>query len=190
MSRTLEHALEIAKDPSHQLGVTVGNRKVEPGGFIPKAGALTLDNTNALRSLSELTDQPETHEIPKLSFSNTGECKYIALCIDLDAPFAMLPFLSPICHWLQTDLDRGLATATPPVIPYRGAGPPPIARAPHRYVFMLFKQPEAFDKQKLTCARPEGEAFPMTGRMRFDVEGLLKGAGLDEMVAANWFTAL
>ena len=112
------------------------------------------------------------------------------MCIDLDAPFAMAPFLSPICHWLQTDLDRSLSTDTPPVIPYRGAGPPPIAQKPHRYVFMLFKQPDGFDKQELKCAKPEGEAYPMTWRMRFDVEGLIKEAGLGEIVAANFFNSL
>lgn len=102
----------------------------------------------------------------------------------------MLPFLSPICHWLQTDLDHKFATTTPPVISYHGAGPPPIAQKPHRYVFMLFKQPGGFEKQSLKCARPEGEAFPMIGRMRFDFESVVEEAGLGEVVAANWFVSL
>lgn len=102
----------------------------------------------------------------------------------------MLPFLSPIWHWLHTGLNQELTVSAPPVIPYHGAGPPPIARKPHCYVSMLFKQPEDLEKQKLKCARLEGEPFPMIGRLWYDFERFVAEAGLGEIVTANWFEAL
>ena len=138
---------------------------------------------------------PETKKAPEISFPGADTGKFIVVALDLDAPYKIIPLISPLVHWVQYDLesagaDNKLTSPVEPVIDYIGASPPPFAMAPHRYVFMLFKQPDDFNASKLKCAYEEGKEYPMTWRMRFDFEGLVKEAGLGEWVAANYFVSL
>jgi phosphatidylethanolamine-binding protein len=73
------------------------------------------------------------------------------------------------------------------VAEYVGAGPPPGA-APHRYVFLLYEQPEDFDVKKLGQVAESG-TFPIRKRARYDFEGLVRDAKLGTPVAANWITS-
>lgn len=137
----------------------------------------------------------ETQKPPEISFNGADTGKFIVVALDLDAPYKAAPVISSLCHWIQADLqpsgsDNNLTSPTPPVVDYIGANPAPFSMAPHRYVFMLFKQPDGFDASKLECAYKEGESYPMTWRMRFDLEGFVKDAGLGEWVAANYFVSL
>ena len=111
--------------------------------------------------------------------------------LDLDAPFASTPFLSPILHWIQPgfqgspDSGSQMKTDLRPVAEYGPPGPPGLS-GPHRYVTMLYKQPEDFDGKKF--GQPdEGKSFPISKRMRYDFEGFLREAKLGEPLAAHYF---
>jgi len=95
--------------------------------------------------------------------------------------------MSPILHWAQSSLNPEptedsiqtlSATGTPVIARYAAPGPPPGA-SPHRYVFLLYKQPEEFD------VAPIG----ITGRLRFNVEAFEKKIKLGPVLAANYFVS-
>jgi phosphatidylethanolamine-binding protein len=144
-----------------------------------------------------LTPSPETKTTPKLTLDTPTDI-YVIICIDLDAPFTSLPFLSPVLHWLQGGVGASKSASQQSnaeleflgkscVAEYVGAGPPPGA-APHHYVFLLYEQPEDFDVKKLGHMAESG-AFPIRKRARYDFEGLIRDAKLGTPVAANWITS-
>jgi len=131
---------------------------------------------------------------PKVAYKATSGT-YLLLNVDLDAPFKSLPFLGPILHWLEPSLtlssspqEEGFATLTKDEgsklssVFWAPPGPPPGA-APHRYVFLLYEQPDGFDPAKLGF----GEGIGRRARMRFDLNGFEEKAGLGKAVAGNWF---
>jgi phosphatidylethanolamine-binding protein (PEBP) family uncharacterized protein len=125
--------------------------------------------------------------------SSTG--RYLLLNIDLDAPFASFPILGPIMHWLQPDLTTGVTKDNAgfavlargkeengACVDWIGPKPPPGA-GPHRYVFLLYEQPKGFEAGKLGWNHGVGRS----ARMRFDIDGFEKKAGLEKAVGGNWF---
>lgn len=153
------------------LQQSLDSKSVENGAYIGRASA---------QSAPQLTlSSPRASDPAK---------KYLLINIDLDAPFASFNFLSPILHMFQTDLTFSasdtLETGTSPLIPWAPPGPPPGA-GPHRYVSVLYEQPESFKSEALFPTLP----IKMTGRMRFDFAGFEKKAGVGKPIAGSWFTS-
>ncbi|KAI1470556.1 putative protease inhibitor [Daldinia caldariorum] len=169
----------IENDKSKILGLSVGKHvNIEPGLHIPKADA-----------------QSE----PEISFASASpEKTYLIINIDLDAPFASFSVLSPALHWIQSDLKptpaadgNGLTLLKPPatapfIVNYIGPGPPPPC-APHRYLFLLYEQPEGFDAKEYAPAR--GKPVGISRRIRFDLDAWEKKLKLGPVVAVNYFTS-
>jgi phosphatidylethanolamine-binding protein (PEBP) family uncharacterized protein len=120
----------------------------------------------------------------------------LAISLDPDAPFPSFSFLGPILHWVQPDLtptpsdsDSSITTlnsASPQIMDYAPPGPPP-GSSPHKYVFLLFKQPPGFDSKKYV---PKGQQeMGIKARIRTDVEKWVAEKGLGPVVAANYFTS-
>lgn len=130
----------------------------------------------------------EAQNAPELSFSGTGT--YLAVCLDVDAPFASLPVLGPIMHWIQpgykADASGKLVTTDPVVASYIGPAPPPLA-SPHRYVFFIYEQPADFDASlhKLSPQEPP----PVTKRMFYNIGTLEEKAKLGPILAVNYFVS-
>ncbi|KAL4970596.1 YbhB/YbcL family Raf kinase inhibitor-like protein [Aspergillus stella-maris] len=162
-------------------------------GSIPTLG-VSIDSKTI--NLGTKLTKKETQSTPTLTLpSSFGEGTYTVIALDIDAPFVSLNFLSPIVHWMQTDLEPSttqdessevglkLETSEPPVIPWLPAGPPPGA-APHRYVFLLYKQ------EKEVNSELKGRGIGKLARMRFDLSKMLGELGLaGRVVAGNWFVA-
>lgn len=123
--------------------------------------------------------------------------RYIAIGLDLDAPFPTLALLSPILHWVQADyqlvpsLPNRMATnagllesSSPFVADYVGPAPPP-GSYPHRYMFLLYEQPENCNIQEQ--APPGGKPLGNWMRMRFDLHKWEIKNGLGNPVAMNYF---
>ncbi|KAJ9264368.1 hypothetical protein DTO212C5_7203 [Paecilomyces variotii] len=172
--KSAEAALSAIKDDeSKVLGLTVNGNKVEPGQHIPKA---------------EATSPPE------LSF-NTTSGTYLVINVDLDAPFKSFNFLGPVLHWVQSGLTPEMIEGgtsvlkphdTPVIANYARPGPPP-GSGPHRYVFLLYEQPEGFDVTKYAPAG--GKPVGVRRRMRYDLDAFEKKANLGPVIAANYFTS-
>ena len=108
--------------------------------------------------------------------------------LDIDAPFPSFGVLGPILHWVQPGFkiatSSQLESAAPFVANYIGPAPPP-GSAPHRYIFLLYEQPEAFDGSKYAPAG--GKNLSNWNRMRYDLGAFEKEIGLGPVIAANYF---
>ncbi|PWY81528.1 PEBP-like protein [Aspergillus sclerotioniger CBS 115572] len=170
--KNVERAMKlIERDEYKVLGLTFGNRHVQPGQYVSKADAASP---------------------PQLSFQRLKACgTYMAVCLDLDAPFASFNFMSPILHWIQPGLlpvrtqsgNYILRVAAPFVADYMGPHPPPRV-APHRYLFILFEQPPGFEVKHHAPAK--GRKFGKWPRMRYNLDKWSKKIGLGPVVGANY----
>ncbi|KAK9424544.1 putative Phosphatidylethanolamine-binding protein [Seiridium unicorne] len=160
-----------ANPDTKELILTFGDKKVQRGEYIPRKGAQAQ---------------------PTLSWSGAVPGKtYLLLGLDLDAPFATLPILGPVLHGIlpgfQTSGESStvLKSEVPVVAEYIAPAPPPLS-GPHRYVFLLYEQPAAFDAKKFRPQK-DGEEFPIMKRVRFDPDNFVKEAELGEVLAGGWF---
>lgn len=132
-------------------------------------------------------------------YHSASSGRFIACCIDLDAPFPSFPFLSPIAHCIQSDLVPSSQPTTTddgtkyelkvegdvrPIATYARPGPPPLS-APHRYVFLLYEQPIDFEKNKLGMP----EELGIKDRVMWNQSKFEKKAGLGSVVAGNYFVS-
>ena len=79
-----------------------------------------------------------------------------------------------------------LVTSSPFVANYIGPAPPPPS-ASHRYVFLLYEQPEDFDAKKY--APTGGKKMGNWNRMRYDLGAFVKEIKLGPVVACNYFNS-
>lgn len=157
----------------------------------------TLTEPGALLTKAECKDAP-TYWLSK-SLVKDSASKFILVFIDLDPPFPSTPFLGPGVHALQTDLQvtgepnsdgyLKLESPIPPIVPYAGAGPPPLS-APHRYHFMIWEQPAAVEAAKLKLDLGFKGEVGLTSRVLWDEVAFETKAGLsDEPLAGTYFIA-
>lgn len=148
-----------------------------------------------------LTRTSDAGSPPQLTLPGASRSKsYVVIALDLDAPYPSFDKLGPILHWVQSGLrleagaspgtDTGTSTAPleaaePFIANYIGPAPPP-GSAPHRYVFFLYEQPEAFDGVK-KFAPKNGQTLRTSSRMWANLEDWEKKLGLGEVIAVNYF---
>lgn len=119
---------------------------------------------------------------------------YLAIGLDIDAPFPSFDVLGPILHWIQPGLKpepadgatQVLKAAEPVIANYIGPAPPP-GSSPHRYIFFLYEQPAGFDGSKY--APKDGQPLSNWNRMRASLDELEKEYKLGPVLAANYFTS-
>ncbi|BGP12678.1 hypothetical protein JCM10213_008815 [Rhodosporidiobolus nylandii] len=83
----------------------------------------------------------DTQAEPSVSFNAAPgeEAKYTIVLADPDAPSRDDPKWSPYRHWVLSDVVPGQA-AGQTLTKYLGPAPP-AGSGPHRYVFLVYKQP-------------------------------------------------
>ncbi len=153
----------------------------------------TLVQPGESATVAEAKPDPTLFVSPDALKSTSG--KYIAASIDVDAPFPSFTIFGPALHWLQTDLVVGaadadgwtaLSTTAKPVARYAGPQPPKPSAA-HRYVFMVWEQPEGMDVDKARTVLGLSNEPGIPARMRWDQELCEKKLGLGQCLAANYF---
>lgn len=135
-----------------------------------------------------LTHCKDAQSPPELSFdASTGT--FLAIGLDIDAPFPSFGVLGPILHWIQPGfkpqaVTTKLTSDTPFVANYIGPAPPP-GSSPHRYIFLLYDQPADFDFGKYAPA--SGKKLGNMSRMRYNLSQFEQEAKLGPVIAANYF---
>lgn len=140
----------------------------------------------------------EAQSPPELSFavpSSSPSKTYMAVGLDIDAPFPSFGVLGPILHWIQPGFkpeapsEGGivkLKSTEPFVANYIGPAPPP-GSSPHRYIFFLYEQPEGFEGAQYAPAN--GKELSNWFRMRYDLDNWEREIGLGGVVGCNYFTS-
>jgi hypothetical protein len=179
-----------ATDQSKTLSIILNGKIITTGQYVPRAGKC-CGLFYILCGNSDLTIILEAQTAPEISYSvSDPSITYMVVGLDLDAPFPSFSVLGPALHWIQPGLTAGpdnrLTSNEPFVANYIGPAPPPKS-APHRYVFILFEQPNGFDGQKYAPAG--GAPLSMWPRIRYDLDAWQKTAKLSEPLAVNYFVS-
>ncbi|KAF4157689.1 hypothetical protein CNMCM6936_000916 [Aspergillus lentulus] len=135
-------------------------------------------------SLGNLFRASECKTAPTVSFSKEennqpSSTSYTLLLVDPDAPTPDDPKFAFWRHWVVSGLKAAEADSGTALTEYLGPGPKDDSR-PHRYLFLLFREPAGF---ALTKEDVGGEEF--TARRSFKVAEWVERHGL-ELVGVNW----
>ncbi|UNI17121.1 hypothetical protein JDV02_003497 [Purpureocillium takamizusanense] len=154
--------------PGTSLSVAYDGRPVELGN---------LFRAYECKLAPFISFQPET-DVPSTT-------SYMLMLVDPDAPTPEDPKFAFWRHWLLPGLqplagvDGVVAQTKPAVTEYLGPGPKDSSR-PHRYLFLLFREPDGLD---LAEADVGGQEFEQ--RRSFDTPAFVERHGLT-LVAVNW----
>ncbi|KAF2741394.1 putative protease inhibitor [Polyplosphaeria fusca] len=178
---------------------------------IPSAAKLVLDqtsppplrihfpNTTVVEAGKKLSKE-ESKPVPTLSISSSiakpATAKYVVIELDLDAPFTSMALLSPILHAIWTDMApegepdadgfTKLTSSMKPFCDYAPPGPPPIS-GPHRYVFMVWEQPQEFNGLKVKQEIGFPDKAGVGARVRWNQERIEKLMNLSTCLGGNYF---
>ncbi|EDW58506.1 protein D2 [Drosophila virilis] len=140
------------------------------------SGGLDVNNGN------ELTPT-QVKSAPQLEWSAEPDALYTVLLTDPDAPSRKEPKFREWHHWLVvnvpgTQIDKGDVLSA-----YVGSGPPQ-GTGLHRYVFLIFKQP-----QKLSCNEPRIPKTSGDKRGKFNTVKFASKYQLGNPIAGNFYQA-
>ncbi|KAI8984196.1 phosphatidylethanolamine-binding protein [Mycotypha africana] len=102
-------------------------------------------------ALGNFIKPSDSQEAPEVTFVAPDEnAKYTLLMIDPDAPSKEDPKWAPYRHWVLTNVPgNGDIKQASALDSYLGPAPPPNT-GDHRYIFLLYKQPETAANYALT----------------------------------------
>ncbi|KAI0454570.1 PEBP-like protein [Xylaria acuta] len=182
------------ESPSIQKALAAAKSATTLRLHFPEA-TVTAAGTNL--SIPHATPTP-TLSIAASALKSEPGTKYVAVSIDLDAPFPSFSILGPILHGLLIDLvpgtpdSDGFAPLEGPkdwLAPYLPPGPPKPSSA-HRYVFLVFEQPKALDAAKIRSLLGLAEEVKLTSRLWWNEETFEKKLELGDVLAGNyWLTS-
>ena len=128
-------------------------------------------------------------DAPRLQLTGEASGVYIAIAIDVDAPYVSTQILSPIVHWIQpglylNDNTNILKPDDACIVNWLASVPPPFS-GPHRYVVILYQQPADFAVGTWESEFAKPVSIP--SRCRWNVDQFVKEADLISMCAAKHF---
>ncbi|KAI0260104.1 PEBP-like protein [Gloeopeniophorella convolvens] len=113
--------------------------------------------------------------------ASVGRGPFVVAAVDLDAPTPQDPTSAQIRHFLGGDfvLHTGgaLANTTPALTEFHQPTPP-AGSDPHRYVFLVFKQPPGFAQQTLVNAS--------TSIANFNISSFAEATGLGQPLGGTF----
>jgi phosphatidylethanolamine-binding protein (PEBP) family uncharacterized protein len=142
----------------------------------------------------------DTQPAPSFSISSSvskSDAKYIIIAVDLDAPApAISGLLSPILHGIFTDLSTQgepdangflkLVANASPVAPY-GPPKPPGFSSPHRYVFLVWEQPEGLTRSDVKSRLGVADNMSLWSRIKWEEDSCEAKLALGEALGGNYF---
>ncbi|KAI5819606.1 phosphatidylethanolamine-binding protein [Pyronema omphalodes] len=163
-----EFSSTFDKTSGIQLVVSVGGTEIENGQLVP---------------LSETKKLP-TFALGPSSPVNTSS-KYIIVAVDPDAPSRSNPILAQFLHYMNTDFspvsatNRNITSSNDrPTVKYI-APSPPIGTGAHRYVWLLYQQPDGFQAKNI----------PTADRVGFNVTKWAEENGLKPAISGSYWVS-
>lgn len=119
---------------------------------------------------------PETLQEPTISFPpeegyDPSSTKYTYIQVDPDAPGPALPLLRQFLHHIIYDLQPSCVAAQSPKTQARYMALTPLSVSAHRYVSLLYRQPENYTPPQLNLVED-------VVRAPFSLENYVNEAGL------------
>ncbi|KAI9775204.1 MAG: hypothetical protein M1839_001392 [Geoglossum umbratile] len=179
------HALQVVS----LVALVLGAAAQTPPGFQPST------NTNLLVNFGNTQVQPPgiflsqaaTASEPAIAFSGAGKRKYVVIMMDIDVSFNGAN--TNLVHWIQGNfsVSGGSKLSSPqgPIAPYLGPSPPPGEN--HRYVEMLFNEPQGFSIPASFTAIFANLTASVVNRIGFDLNKFISDSKLGNPVAGNYF---
>lgn len=160
-----------------------------PSPIIPSSFTPSYDLTVSFPSKSpangSLARVSDVKDRPRVSFSATSDSpsaqSFTFLLIDPDAPTPDDPKFAYWRHWVVTNISASAADVSDgtTLTQYLAPGPKDES-GPHRYLFLLFKEPQGFSVEKGDVG---GEEF--VDRRSFGAREFVEKHGL-ELVGVQW----
>ncbi|XP_055934592.1 protein D2-like [Argiope bruennichi] len=123
---------DIVSDmPEKPLQVTFFNKSFDCG-----------TNTGYFRSL----------KAPTIQYQADNETLYTLIMLDADAPFPDLNISTTFLHWLIVNIPGNNVNEGQTIASYIVPFPPPLL-GPHRYIILIYQQPEKIDPKEESPAR-------------------------------------
>ncbi|CAG5049633.1 unnamed protein product [Parnassius apollo] len=131
---------------------------------------------------NELTPT-QVKDQPTVSWDAEQNAFYTVAMTDPDAPSRKEPKYREYQHWLVGNVPGSDVSKGDVLSAYVGAGPP-LGTGLHRYVFLVYKQPDKieFDEKRLTNISRDGRAT-------FSIAKFSEKYNLGNPVAGNFFQA-
>ncbi|KAI5459350.1 phosphatidylethanolamine-binding protein [Mariannaea sp. PMI_226] len=161
--------------PSTELKVSFGGKEVALGNFF---------RPHECRSAPTISFGPEAD--PAVN----NDTSYLIMLIDPDAPTPEDPKFAFWRHWIQPGFrpSNGEApsttTAQPALTEYFGPAPPDYSK-PHRYLFLLFREPDEFNLQTQDVGGDDFEQRQSFAALKYIQTHKLYLVGLNWMISGN-----
>ncbi|KAG5873924.1 hypothetical protein JTB14_030349 [Gonioctena quinquepunctata] len=130
---------------------------------------------------NELTPK-QVMEAPEVTYEAEDKDFYTLILTDPDAPSRKNPRDREWVHWMIVNIPGNKISDGEVITDYVGAAPPKDSGL-HRYVFMLYKQPEKLKVDEEHHGPTDGK------RGRFSTEKFSKKYNLGKPVAGNFYQA-
>lgn len=95
---------------------------------------------------------------PKLSWDAAEEELFTLIFFDPDAPSRENPRFREYRHWLVVNIIGSFVDVGDTVVDYKGPTPPK-GTGPHRYIFLIYKQPNRMPLDQLSELRARYTTF-------------------------------
>ncbi|CAG2177760.1 unnamed protein product, partial [Oppiella nova] len=120
---------------------------------------------------------------PVVDWPADNSSHYTLVMTDPDAPSREDPMFGQYKHWLVINIPGNDVAKGRTLAEYKGSGPPQ-GTGLHRYIFLVYKQPDIMNSTEATVASDS-----LTGRPLFKVREFAKTNNLGEPAAVNYFQA-
>ena len=125
--------------------------------------------------------------VPEPTFSITSErgfnpatTKYTLIKVDPDAPGPAAPILADFLHWIVSDVQPKCITTQQRKQVAMYMSPTPLSVSPHRYTFLIYRQPPNY-------VPPPSLNYLPGVRAKFDLAAYVKEAKLIGPVGGNYY---
>jgi len=171
--------------------VAILRRTMEEHGVIPDVVDTVPPHVLEVRYASgaevkmgnELTPT-QVKDIPvHVSWPKEEGALYTLCMTDPDAPSRLTPKYREWHHWLVVNIPNNNVAGGKVLSEYVGSGPPKGTNL-HRYVLLVFKQPNALKPDEKVLTNRSGE-----GRGNFKIRDFAKKYGLGHPIAGNFYQA-
>ncbi|KAH9482771.1 OV-16 antigen [Psilocybe cubensis] len=153
--------------------------------FTDPVSAQTVDVVPGILLTMQQTSMPPDLTLVTTTSDSNSSAMFVVVIVDPDAPTPQNPNVSEFLHFLGGDFTAGstsgLLSNNSPALAEFFPPTPPVGSDPHRYVLLVFDQPDSFDVNGPTLVNAT------TPRTNFSISDFAQAINLGDAIAGNFF---